>query len=212
MRKGLFITIEGGDGAGKSTQIDNIRKYFDKLGYECLITREPGGTQIGEKLREILLDPANKEMSKVTEMMIYAASRAQHVSETITPALQEGKIVICDRFIDSSIAYQSFGRDLGEAVQKVNDFAIDGVMPDITFWMDINPIQGRERIGKREDPKLDRLEQEKMDFHFKVYEGYKSISLNQPSRVKRIDATRTIEEIKDEIYRHLDELCSRIHS
>lgn len=212
MRKGLFITIEGGDGAGKSTQIDNIRKYFDRLGYECLITREPGGTQIGEKLREILLDPENKEMSKVTEMMIYAASRAQHVSETIKPALQEGKIVICDRFIDSSIAYQSFGRDLGESVQKVNDFAIDGVMPDITFWMDIDPIQGRERIGKREDPKLDRLEQEKMDFHFKVYEGYKSISLNQPSRVKRIDATRTIEEIKDEIYRHLDELCSRIHS
>ena len=211
MTKGLFITIEGGDGAGKSTQMDNIQKYFEELGYKCLRTREPGGTPIGEKLREILLDPDNKEMSPVTEMMIYAASRAQHVSEVIRPAVERGEIVICDRYVDSSIAYQAFGRDLGAAVESVNKYAIDGVMPDITFWMDIDPEAGRKRIGNRENPDLDRLELDKLDFHYKVYEGYKSISEKCPDRVKRVDATKSIEEIRDEIYRHLDGLCSRIH-
>lgn len=211
MTRGLFITIEGGDGAGKSTQIANIESYFTNLGYKCHITREPGGTPIGEKLREVLLDPSNKEMSATTEMMIYAASRAQHVAEVIRPAMERGEIVICDRYVDSSIAYQAYGRNLGEAVHAVNTYAIGGVMPDITFWMDIDPEAGRKRIGTRENSDLDRLEQEKLDFHYKVYEGYKQISLAQPERVKRIDANRTIEEIKDEIYRHLDELCSRIY-
>ena len=211
MNQGLFITIEGGDGAGKSTQMDNIEKYFENLGHKCLRTREPGGTPIGEKLRDILLDPANKEMSATTEMMIYAASRAQHVQEVIRPAVSRGEIVICDRYVDSSVAYQAFGRDLGDAVKEVNKFAIDGMMPDITFWMDIDPEAGRKRIGNRENSDLDRLEQEKLDFHYKVYEGYKSICSNEPDRVKRIDATKSIEEIKDEIYRHLDELCSRVY-
>lgn len=211
MTKGLFITIEGGDGAGKSTQIENIKNYFENKGYKCRITREPGGTPIGEKLRDILLDPAHKEMSGITEMMIYAASRAQHVAEVIRPAVENGEIVICDRYVDSSIAYQAFGRNLGDMVESVNKYAVDGFMPDITFWMDIDPESGRKRIGTRENPDLDRLEQEKLDFHYKVYEGYKSISEKQPNRVKRIDATRTIEEIKDEIYRYLDELCSRVH-
>ena len=211
MNKGLFITIEGGDGAGKSTQMDNIQKYFENLGYKCLRTREPGGTPIGEKLRDILLDPANKEMTATTEMMIYAASRAQHVAEVIRPAIERGEIVICDRYVDSSVAYQAFGRDLGEAVSDVNKYAVDSVMPDITFWMDIDPEAGRKRIGNRENSDLDRLEREKLDFHYKVYDGYKSICSKEPDRVKRIDATRTIEEIKDEIFGHLDELCSRIH-
>lgn len=211
MSRGLFITIEGGDGAGKSTQIENIKKYFENKDYKCRITREPGGTPIGEKLREILLDPANKEMSGTTEMLIYAASRSQHVAEVIRPAVECGEIVICDRYVDSSVAYQAFGRNLGDAVWEVNKYATSGCMPDITFWMDIDPEAGRKRIVTRENPKLDRLEQEKLDFHYRVYEGYKSISEKHPDRVKRIDATRTIEEIKDEIYRHLDELCSRLH-
>lgn len=212
MNRGLFITIEGGDGAGKSTQMDNIEKYFKNLGYECLRTREPGGTSIGEKLRDILLDPVNKEMLATTEMLIYAASRAQHVAEVIRPAMERGKVIICDRYIDSSIAYQAFGRNLGDIVQKVNNCAVDGIMPDITFWMDIDPESGRKRIGNRENSDLDRLEQEKIDFHYRVYEGYRSISLEQPDRVKRIDATKTIEEIRNEIFKYLDELCSRIHS
>ena len=211
MREGIFITIEGGDGAGKSTQMDNIEKYFTQRGYECIRTREPGGTEIGEKIRDILLDPANHEMSAVTEMMLYASSRAQHVRELIRPAVESGKVVICDRYVDSSVAYQTYGRDLGDMVQAVNKYAVDGMMPDITFWMDIDPESGRERIGKREDSTLDRLEREKIDFHYKVYDGYKRICELEPNRVKRIDATKSIEEIRDEIYGHLDELCARIH-
>ena len=211
MGKGLFITLEGGDGAGKSTQMNNIESYFNERGFSCVRSREPGGTSIGEKLRDILLDTANSEMDSVTEMLIYAASRAQHVSEFIRPALESGKIVICDRFVDSSIAYQTYGRNLGDMVMDVNRYAVDGVMPDITFWMDIDPEAGRERIGFREDSNLDRLEKEKLDFHYRVYDGYRKLCEDEPDRVKRIDATGTIEEIRDEIYRHLDELCARLH-
>ena len=211
MSKGIFITLEGGDGAGKSTQMNNIEKYFEEKGYSCVRTREPGGTSIGEKLREILLDKNNSEMNSVTEMLIYAAARAQLIREFVVPALEEGKVVICDRFVDSSIAYQAYGRDLGDVVWQVNEPAIDGVMPDITFWMDIDPEAGRKRIGLRENTELDRLESEKMDFHYKVYNGYRQICEDEPDRVKRIDATRTIEEMKDEIYGYLDELCSRVH-
>ena len=211
MAQGIFISLEGGDGAGKSTQMNNIEKYFNERGFTCVRTREPGGTSISEKLRDILLDKANSEMEAVTEMMIYAASRAQLVREFIRPAVEEGKVVICDRFVDSSIAYQQYGRGLGDAVMDVNRYAVDGLMPDITFWMDINPEAGRERIGKREDSELDRLESEKMDFHHRVYDGYKKLCQDEPDRVKRIDATKSIEEMKDEIYGYLDELCSRIH-
>lgn len=212
MSRGLFITLEGGDGAGKSTQMNNIEKYFSERGFSCVRTREPGGTAIGEKLRSILLESENGEMEDVTEMMIFAASRAQHVREFVRPALERGDIVICDRFVDSSIAYQRYGRELGEMVATVNRFAIDGLMPDITFWMDINPEAGRERIGMREDSELDRLEREQMDFHDRVYDGYKQLCEDNPDRIKRIDATRSIEEMKNEIYGYLDELCSRLHS
>ncbi len=211
MARGLFISLEGGDGAGKSTQMNNIEKYFNERGFSCIRTREPGGTSIGEKLREIVLDAANPEMTDVAEMMIYAAARAQHVRELIRPAVNEGKIVICDRFVDSSYAYQRDGRELGEMVEIVNGYAIDGLMPDITFWMDINPEAGRERIGQREDSSLDRLEREKMDFHYRVYDGYQQLCQRYPERFKRIDATRSIEEMRDEIYGYLDELCTRIH-
>ena len=211
MSKGLFITLEGGDGAGKSTQMNNIEKYFEERGYSCVRTREPGGTSIGEALREILLSPNTKNMTDVAEMMIFAAQRAQHVRELIRPAVEDGKIVICDRFVDSSIAYQHYGRELGDVVDRVNDIAIDGLIPDITFWMDINPEAGRERIGQREDSSLDRLEREKMDFHYRVYNGYKQLCEKHPDRFKRIDATRTIEEMRDEIYGYLDELCTRLH-
>lgn len=212
MRRGLFITLEGGDGAGKSTQMDNIEKYFEERGYVCTRTREPGGTPIGEKLREVLLDPNNSEMTSMTEMLIYAAARAQHVSERIMPAIARGEVVICDRYKDSSVAYQAYGRGLGEAVSDVNTYAIDGLEPDITFWLDLDPDKGRERIGHRESPELDRLEQEQLDFHYRVYDGYRAIYEANKDRIKRIDATKSIEEMKDEIYGYLDELCSRLHS
>lgn len=205
MNRGLFITLEGGDGAGKSTQIQNIISYFEAKGRTCICTREPGGTSISETLRGVLLDPANREMTAVTEMLIYAAARAQIVAELIKPALERGKIVICDRFLDSSVAYQAYGRGLGDAVTTVNAFATDGLAPDVTFWMDVDPETGKARAAKAGE--LDRLEQEKMDFHYRVYEGYKTICEENPDRVRRIDATKQIEEIKEDVYSWLDKLC-----
>lgn len=205
MSRGLFITFEGTDGTGKSTQIEFAREYFESRGFNVLMSREPGGTSISEKLRDILLDKANDEMSPVTEMMIYAASRAQLVSEVIIPAVNDGTVVICDRFVDSSVAYQAFGRGLGDMVAEVNSYATTGLAPDITFFMDIDPEVGRSRIAGGE---LDRLEQEKSDFFRRVYDGYKSIAASDPGRVKTIDASGTVEEVRAAIEVHLDEITS----
>ncbi len=205
--KGIFITLEGGDGAGKSTQIGNIESFFKERGYVVVHTREPGGTPIGEKLRDILLDKNNMEMGPVSEMLIYAASRAQHVAEVIRPAISEGKVVICDRFTDSSIAYQGYGRGLGEMVSEVNVHATGGLEPDITFWLDIDPEAGRERAKQAGEP--DRLELEKTDFHYRLYEGYKALALAYPERIKRIDASKTPDEMKEEIFAHLKKLCEK---
>ncbi len=202
--KGLFITVEGGDGAGKSTQINNINSYFVDRGYDVVHSREPGGTRISEELRSIVLSKEYAEMECETEMLIYAAARAQHVREFILPALASGKVVICDRYVDSSIAYQGYGRELGEIVRIVNEFAIDGRMPDITFWLDIDPKEGKARASKTGD--LDRLEREELDFHYKTREGFRRISEADADRVKRVDAAKTPEEIKEEIFRHLDNL------
>ncbi|MBQ6389909.1 MAG: dTMP kinase [Mogibacterium sp.] len=203
--RGLFITLEGGDGAGKSTQIRNITRFFEERGLVVVHTREPGGTQISEKLRDILLDKSNSEMSPVTEMLIYAAARAQHVREFVMPALERGEVVICDRFVDSSIAYQAYGRELGSMVAEVNRHATGGLDPDITFWLDIDPEAGRARASKAGD--LDRLELEKLDFHYRVYEGYRKIAEADPERVRRVDASRSVDEIRDDIYVHLQRLC-----
>ena len=208
MEKGLFITIEGPDGSGKSTQVENIVKYFEDKGRTVVRTREPGGTPISEKLREILLDPENSEMSAVTEMMIYAAARAQHVSEKIRPAIEHGEIVVCDRFMDSSIAYQGYGRGLGSVVRDVNMIAVEGLLPDITFFMDIDPAVGRERIARNRGVE-DRLEREAMDFHYRLYDGFKAICAAEPERVVRIDADRSVEEIRNDIYAKLDELIEK---
>lgn len=207
MSRGLFITFEGTDGTGKSTQIEFAREYFESRGFNVLMSREPGGTSISEKLRDILLDKANGEMSPVTEMMIYAASRAQLVSEVIIPAVNDGTVVICDRFVDSSVAYQAFGRGLGDMVAEVNSYATTGLAPDITFFMDIDPEVGRSRIAGGE---LDRLEQEKSDFFRRVYDGYKSIAASDPGRVKTIDASGTVEEVRAAIEVHLDEITGRM--
>lgn len=201
--KGIFITLEGPDGAGKSTQVENIKSYFENAGREVVVSREPGGTPISEKLRNIVLDNGNAEMDDITEMLVYAAARAQHVSEKIRPALDKGSVVVCDRFVDSSIAYQGYGRNLGDQVAEVNRYATGGLEPDVTFFMDLDPEIGRSRIGK---DVRDRLEQQKLDFHYRVYEGYKAICEKYPERVVRIDATRTIDEIKEDIYSKLEDL------
>lgn len=203
--RGLFITLEGGDGAGKSTQIRNIENYFTSKGLVVTHTREPGGPPISEKLREILLDTSNTEMDAVTEMLIYAAARAQNVREIIEPALDRGEIVICDRFVDSSIAYQAFGRGLGDMVAEVNRHATGGLRPDLTIWLDIDPETGKARASGDKGP--DRLDLESSGFHGRVGSGYASIAESEPDRFKRIDAAGSIEEIKQRITDCLDELC-----
>jgi len=203
--RGLFITVEGGDGAGKSTQIRNIESFFEKRGLVVTHTREPGGPSISEKLRAILLDTENSEMEAVTEMLIYAAARAQNVREIVLPALERGEAVICDRFVDSSIAYQAYGRGLGSMVAEVNHHATGGLRPDLTIWLDIDPETGKARATHDKDP--DRLESESMDFHSRVREGYASIAEAEPDRFRRVDATGSVDEIKEEIYCFLEELC-----
>ncbi|MCI5688965.1 MAG: dTMP kinase [Emergencia sp.] len=203
MKRGLFITLEGPDGSGKSTQIEFLKEYFRKRNLSCVFTREPGGTAIGEKLRDIILDKENGEMCDMTEALLYAAARAQHVQQLIRPALETGKIVVCDRFIDSSIAYQGYGRCLGDAVRLINELAVDGCMPDVTFLMELSPEIGKARIS--EDTQ-DRLEQEKLEFHDRVYAGYREIARIYPDRFVEIDAGKDRETIRDMMFSHLDRI------
>ena len=197
----MFISIEGPDGAGKSTQINNIKAFLEERGMEYILTREPGGTMISEKIRNIILDKENQGMNYVTEALLYAASRAQHVSQVIKPALEEGKVVICDRFIDSSFAYQGYARGLGDTVWDINKAAVDGCMPDITFVFKLDPKVGLSRVKGRGEE--DRLELEKMEFHQRVYEGYLDLERKYPERIVGIDASKSIEEIKEDIYQAL---------
>lgn len=197
MNKGIFITFEGPDGCGKSTQVRLLAEHCRAMGYEVRLTREPGGPEISEKIRKLLLDPANKEMCERTEALLYAASRAQHVEQTVRPAVESGEIVICDRFMDSSIAYQAFGRELGDDVRIINEFAVAGMQPDLTFFLDIAPEKGLMRAASHSTP--DRLEQEKLDFHKKVYEGYQFLKEKYSSRYVCLDAERSIEAIAEQI-------------
>lgn len=201
MKRGLFITFEGGDGSGKSTQIGLLTEYMESQGYETVVTREPGGTAISESIRQILLDRNNSSMLPITETMLYAAARAQLVGELIRPSIEQGKVVICDRFLDSSIAYQAYGRNLGDAVQQINSYAIDGLMPDITVYLRIDPGIGRERISGREQ---DRIEAESEAFHRRVSDGYEALCRLDPDRIISIDASRTIEAIHEEIRGRVD--------
>lgn len=206
MTRGYFITFEGGDGSGKSTQIALLRDWLMQAGYDVILTREPGGTRISEKIRELILDPDNQEMADMTEALLYAAARAQLVSQMIKPALAEGKVVICDRFVDSSIAYQAYGRGLGDAVGVINSYAVDGCMPDLTILLRLDPEKGSCRIADREH---DRIEQAPDAFHRKVYEGYLALEKTYPERIFGIDASGTIEEIADEIRRRVHTVIGR---
>jgi len=210
LRKGFFITFEGNDGSGKTTQIRLLSEYLKEKGIEVVLTREPGGTPIGEQIRSILLDKANKDMHPVTEMILYAASRAQLVNTLIRPAIEEGKAVICDRFVDSSYAYQAMGRGLGlKAVRTVNSYAIGDCMPDITFFMDIDAdtaMQRRNASGEE----ADRMESEKMEFHRSVYEGYKNLISLYPERIKPIDVQKSPEQVFESIKAYVDQLLNKL--
>ena len=205
--KGLFIVMEGPDGSGKTTQINLLKEYLEEAGYECLITREPGGTVIGEEVRQLILNPEHKEMSPVTEMLLYAASRAQLVHEVIGPALEEGKIVISDRFVDSSIVYQGIARKLGiSTVSAVNAPGIGIYRPDGIFFIDLSEAEGLRR--KKEQKNLDRMEQEGIDFHHMVSEGYRKVLSGRPE-VMKIDGGRSIDTIQKKIRNHVAELLKK---
>ena len=205
--KGLFIVMEGPDGSGKTTQINLLEQYLKEAGYECLITREPGGTVIGEEVRELILNPEYKEMSPVTEMLLYAASRAQLVHEVIGPALEAGKIVISDRFVDSSIVYQGIARNLGiSTVAAVNAPGIGIYRPDGIFFIDLSEAEGIRR--KKNQKKLARMEQESIDFHHLVSEGYRKVLAERPEVIK-IDGGKDIDVIQKKIRNHVDELLKK---
>ena len=198
MGKGFFITFEGGDGAGKSTQIQILKSFLESEGYRVLLKREPGGTAISEAIRKILLDPDHREMDPVTECLLYAAARAQLVAQEISPALDAGQIVICDRFLDSSIAYQAYGRGLGSMVQEINRYGIRDCMPDLTVYLRVDPQTGMNRITNR---RKDRIESEPETFREKVFHGYEQLCAEQSRRILCIDASRGIEDIASEIRR-----------
>lgn len=201
--KGLFITIEGPDGSGKSTQLKKLCSFLKKRRADFVFTREPGGTAVGERIREIVLDKNHPEMDDLTEAMLYAAQRTQHVREMILPALMEGKIVVCDRFVDSSLVYQGYARGLGEDVKTINDMAIKGAVPDITFLIMVDPATGRRRMKERD---MDRLEQLAEDFHERVYEGYMKLAEKEPNRFFIVDGSLSPNEVFEKIKEKLVKL------
>ncbi|KRL91223.1 thymidylate kinase [Lactobacillus kalixensis DSM 16043] len=198
--KGFFISLEGPDGAGKSTVLQEVLKQIGpEMKTQYLVTREPGGSKIAEKIREIILDPENDKMDDRTEALLYAAARSQHVEEIVKPALMQGKVVFSDRFVDSSLAYQGAGRDLGiKEVKEINDFATGGLEPDLTIFFDLDPEIGLKRIKKLRPDNEDRLEQEKLAFHKKVYTGYKEVEKLYPDRIKTIDASQALEQVVED--------------
>ena len=196
-KKGYFVTLEGGEGSGKSTQLKLLEDYLDKGGYDVIYTREPGGTPISEEIRKILLGGKNVEMSDETEALLFAAARAQHIKEKILPAIAEGKTVVCDSYVHSSLVYQGYARGLGEFVEKVNSYALENCMPDITIFLDITPERAFARKGGADAD--DRLEQSGIDFHRRVYDGYVRMAEKFPDHFVRVNADRGIDEVFAEI-------------
>ena len=197
--RGLLITFEGTDGAGKTTQIQRLSADLRQAGYDVCLTREPGGTPISEQIRDMLLNPDHSEMAATTELLLYAASRAQHVSEVIKPALEAGKVVISSRFADATVVYQGYGRGLDlDRIHHLNRIATDGITPDLTFVLDLPVEIGLHRVQNSRGG-LDRLESEKIEFHRRLREGYQTIARQEPQRLKIIDAQASSEQVYAQI-------------
>ncbi|MBR5136626.1 MAG: dTMP kinase [Clostridia bacterium] len=208
----MFITFEGPDGSGKSTQIRRLKEYLEQQGCQVLVTNEPGDTAIGAQIRDLLLNPIYKGITPETEALLYAADRAQHVRQVVKPALAEGKVVICDRYIDSTIAYQYFGRQLsGEFMGTITKYAIDGLMPEATVILELSPEAAEKRYTQRAQAKQadydvpDRLEQERAEFKERVNQGFKYMAENYSHRIITIDASGTIDQVWDAILAGLKE-------
>jgi dTMP kinase len=203
MGRGLFVSFEGPDGSGKSTQSKLLYERLSEKGHAALLLREPGGTDIGEQIRRVILDSGNVRMDCMAEAMLYAAARAQLVAETIRPALEGGKIVVCDRFADSSVAYQGFARGLGAAVEAINAYAVGGCTPDLTFLLNVPPELGEKRREHREG---DRIENEGPEYHRAVCEAYMALERRFPSRIVGIDGTGDVLEISAAIAMRVERL------
>jgi dTMP kinase len=205
MKKGLFITFEGIEGCGKSTQAELLAKFLTKSGFVVLLTREPGGPRISEKIREILLNRELTEMHALTELFLYLASRGQHTAEWILPALSEGKIVISDRYYDSTYAYQGVARNIPRnKISTMNKVATQELVPDITFILDLPPEQGLARLSKN----FDRLENENVEFHRKVHQAYLELARKEPERIRVLDGTEDIESLHKKIKEYIIPLLS----
>lgn len=203
MPKPLFITFEGPEGSGKTSVIQNIYKILQETGHDVIVTREPGGVKISEEIREILLDNQHLGMDQKTEALLFAASRRQHVMEVIKPALDANQTVLCDRYIDSSLAYQGHARGIGiEEVYQLNLFAIEALMPDLTLFIDVKPEVGLARV-KNNQRDMDRLDNESLTFHEKVYEGYMKIAEIEPDRIKIINGNQSIEDVVQDALKHI---------
>jgi len=197
----MFVTLEGVEGSGKTTVAKGLIEILEAGGYEIIYTREPGGNKIAESIRDIILDTKNTDMDVRTEALLYAAARRQHLVNVIEPALKAKRIVICDRFVDSSIAYQGYGRKIGpELVEYINDFAIAGKRPDLTFLIAVKPEVGLARINKDKNREVNRLDLEEIDFHQLVYNGYQELARKNPDRIKIINGERQVAEIVADIY------------
>lgn len=206
----MFITLEGIEGSGKSTQIPRIKGHLQRLGHTCLVTKEPGGTTVGEQIRAILLDPANNSLDSMAELLLYEADRAQHVNRVIRPAMEAGKTVICDRFSDSTVAYQGAARGISpDFIEKINTFVFGSLKPDITFLLDLPPEVGLSRAWQQINSGLrrhgeSRFEQERIRFHEKVRQGYLALAEKEPGRIRVIDALGSQEAVSEAIEEELN--------
>lgn len=201
MKKTSFITFEGPEGAGKTTILKLIAERYEKEGIEVLTTREPGGSKIAEKIRDVILDTEHKEMDARTEALLYAAARSQHFAERIQPALENGVTVLCDRFIDSSLAYQGVGRNLGvDAVYGINVFAIGDQMPDHTILFDLDPEVGLARINANKGREINRLDIEGLAFHRSVRAAYLQLAEKYPERIHIVNADKSVDEVTESVW------------
>ncbi len=204
---GKFISFEGTEGSGKTSVIKEVKQYLEDKGYVVMITREPGGIRISEKIRQIILDVDHTEMDARTEALLFAASRRQHLIEKVRPALEEGKIILCDRFVDSSLVYQGIARDLGfDEVYQINKFAIEDTLPDLTLFVDVRPEVGLKRVFETPNREINRLDLEKINFHKKIYEGYLFLLDRFPKRIKRINGEAQIEEVAREAISAIEQI------
>jgi len=204
--KGKFITFEGTEGSGKTSVIKEVKKHYELKGYAVMVTREPGGISISEKIRDILLNKENTEMDPRTEALLFAAARRQHLVEKIKPALAKGMIVLCDRFVDSSLVYQGYARNIGiDKVYDINYFAIEDALPDLTIFVDVRPEVGLKRVFQTPNREVNRLDLENMEFHKLIYSGYLELA-KKYDRIKKVNGEQNIEEVAKEAINLIDKI------